>query len=158
MGISSGDQVRIKSAPDKIGVAIRPIESGGVVRYYEGSEGPPQRLPQGNLEVVSDDETTESPANGQFGGIKTLRLAITHARLTGRLADIVYSMESTNTEFFPYQFKPVLNFLDSPVDGILIADEVGLGKLIEAGLIWTELKARLDANRLLMCVSSSITR
>ena len=152
MGISPGDQVRIKSAPDKIGVAIRPIESGGVVRWLvRFPEGPPQRLPQGNLEVVSDDETTESLlANGQFGGIKTLRLAITHARLTGRLADIVYSMESTNTEFFPYQFKPVLNFLDSPVDGILIADEVGLGKTIEAGLIWTELKARLDANRLLI--------
>lgn len=59
-------------------------------------------------------------------------------------------MDASNTEFFPYQFKPVLNFLDSPSQGILIADEVGLGKTIEAGLIWTELRARFDANRLLV--------
>ena len=44
----------------------------------------------------------------------------------------------------------MLNFLESPSNGILIADEVGLGKTIEAGLIWTELRARMDANRLLV--------
>ena len=33
----------------------------------------------------------------------------------------------------------------SPSNGLLIADEVGLGKTIEAGLIWTELKARENA-------------
>ncbi len=32
----------------------------------------------------------------------------------------------------------------------MIADEVGLGKTIEAGLIWTELRARYDARRLLV--------
>ncbi len=56
----------------------------------------------------------------------------------------------TRTQFLPYQFKPVLQFLDSPSSGILIADEVGLGKTIEAGLIWTELRARQDARRLLV--------
>src|SRR5690606_29825253 len=35
-------------------------------------------------------------------------------------------------------------------NGILIADEVGLGKTIEAGLIWTELRARVEAKRLLV--------
>lgn len=34
--------------------------------------------------------------------------------------------------------------------GILIADEVGLGKTIEAGLIWTELRSRFDYRRLLV--------
>ena len=50
----------------------------------------------------------------------------------------------------PYQYKPVLTFLESPSNGILIADEVGLGKTIEAGLIWTELRARYDARRLVI--------
>jgi superfamily II DNA or RNA helicase len=40
--------------------------------------------------------------------------------------------------------------LESPSGGLLIADEVGLGKTIEAGLIWTELRARRDARRLLV--------
>ncbi|MBM3575824.1 MAG: DEAD/DEAH box helicase, partial [Alphaproteobacteria bacterium] len=38
--------------------------------------------------------------------------------------------------------------LNSPTDALLIADEVGLGKTIEAGLIWTELRARLESNKL----------
>ena len=50
----------------------------------------------------------------------------------------------------PILFKPVLNFLESTSRGILIADEVGLGKTIEAGLIWTELRARFDASKLLI--------
>jgi SNF2 family DNA or RNA helicase len=49
-----------------------------------------------------------------------------------------------------HQYKPVLLFLESPSKGLLIADEVGLGKTIEAGLIWTELRARVDARRLLV--------
>jgi superfamily II DNA or RNA helicase len=59
-------------------------------------------------------------------------------------------METTNTDFYPYQFKPVLKFLDSPNGGILIADEVGMGKTIEAGLIWTELRSRYDTRRLMV--------
>ena len=40
--------------------------------------------------------------------------------------------------------------LSSPTGGLLVADEVGLGKTIEAGLIWTELKARFDYRRMLI--------
>jgi superfamily II DNA or RNA helicase len=59
-------------------------------------------------------------------------------------------MESSNTDFYSHQFKPVLKFLESPVGRILIADEVGLGKTIEATYIWKELQARADARRLLI--------
>lgn len=79
-----------------------------------------------------------------------MRRLLTHVRLSGRLANVVYSMETANTEFFAHQFKPVLKFLNSPASGLLIADEVGLGKTIEAGLIWTELRSRYDAQRLLV--------
>ena len=59
-------------------------------------------------------------------------------------------MGVTNTEFYPHQYKPLLTLLESPADGLLIADEVGLGKTIEAGIIWTELRAREDMRRLLI--------
>ncbi len=88
--------------------------------------------------------------SGRYGGASHLRGAITYYRLSGRLANLIYSLNTTNTKFLPYQFKPVLQFLDSPSRGIVIADEVGLGKTIEAGLIWTELRARQDARRLLV--------
>ena len=63
---------------------------------------------------------------------------------------MLYSMEATETDFYAHQFKPVLKILRSPTDSLLIADEVGLGKTIEAGLIWTELRSRLNSNRLLV--------
>src|SRR3546814_15824134 len=65
-------------------------------------------------------------------------------------------MDTTNTQFHAYQFKPVLSFLDSPSNGLLIAVEVGLGKTIEAGLIWTELRARYDASRLLVVCQATL--
>lgn len=86
----------------------------------------------------------------RFGRLNDLRRNLTYIHLSGRLANVVYSMDTTNTDFYAYQYKPVLTFLESPSNGILIADEVGLGKTIEAGLIWTELRARYDARRLLI--------
>src|SRR5690606_27414470 len=59
-------------------------------------------------------------------------------------------MGITNTDFYAHRYKPLLTMLESPADGLLIADEVGLGKTIEAGLIWTELRAREDMRRLLI--------
>ena len=87
---------------------------------------------------------------GTLGRPIDLRRTLTHVKLSGRLADVIYSMEATNTDFYAYQFKPVVKLLESPSNAILIADEVGLGKTIEAGLIWTELRSRFDMNRLLV--------
>src|SRR3546814_7962008 len=49
------------------------------------------------------------------------------------------------------------DLLDSPSRGLLIADEVGLGKTIEAGLIWTELRFRTNATRLLVVCPAMLT-
>ena len=94
--------------------------------------------------------------DGKLGTPEDLRRTLTHVRLTGRLADIIYSMESTNTDFHAYQFKPVLKLLQTPTNGLLIADEVGLGKTIEAGLIWTELRSRFNLNRLVVLCPAAL--
>src|SRR3546814_3965961 len=86
-----------------------------------------------------------------------LRQLLTHIHLAGRLSNVVYAMGLTQTDFYPHQYKPLLTLLDSPVNGLLIADEVGLGKTIEAGLIWTELRARYDMRRLLVVRSEEHT-
>lgn len=99
------------------------------------------------LERESPVDLVES---GRWGRAQDLRRMLTHARLSGKLADVIYSMETTNADFYAYQFKPVLRFLESPNNALLIADEVGLGKTIEAGLIWTELRTREDLRRLLV--------
>ncbi|MCC5796757.1 MAG: DEAD/DEAH box helicase [Methylophaga sp.] len=152
--ITPGDKVRIKANPGRVG------------RVGKETDGPPHRLRvlvsfhDGEEEfiLIKSLEKVEARAlgpfdmvkSGRYGRVKDLRGTITFHRLSGKLANLIYSLNTTNTEFLAYQFKPVLQFLDSPSNGILIADEVGLGKTIEAGLIWTELRARIDAKRLLV--------
>lgn len=108
--------------------------------------------PEYELERVSDASGNpyELLREGAYGSATHLRRNLTHIQLSGKLANLVYSMETTETEFYAYQYKPVLAFLESPSNGLLIADEVGLGKTIEAGLIWTELRVRSDARRLVV--------
>ena len=67
------------------------------------------------------------------------------AKLRLRLSDTLYTYRASCTLFEPYQFRPVLRFLASQQQRQLIADEVGLGKTIEAAMIYLELKARLGS-------------
>lgn len=152
--MKAGDKVRLKSDPSRIGVLTGEdqIKAGKrrlQVSFFDGTD---QFVLDGALEQITKENSNPYAMfrDGRYGPVEHLRGALTFYRLSGKLANLIYSMNTTNTEFYAYQFKPVLNFLDSPSRGILVADEVGLGKTIEAGLIWTELRSRFDARRLLV--------
>ena len=55
-----------------------------------------------------------------------------------------------------YQLVPVMMALDMPRVRLLIADDVGLGKTIEAGLITVELLARQQAERVLVLTPANL--
>lgn len=153
--LNPGDKVRKKANPGRIGVLgseedgppnrrrvlVTFLDSGDDEWVLRDSLEPVEKIAQGPYELM---------LAGKYGRVSDLRGAITYHRLSGKLANLIYSLNTTSTRFLAYQFKPVLQFLDSPSNGLLIADEVGLGKTIEAGLIWTELRARQDARRLLV--------
>ena len=61
----------------------------------------------------------------------------------------LYSLNAARVDFIPYQFRPVLRFIRSDRPRLLIADGVGVGKTIEAGLILRELQARRDVRSVL---------
>ncbi|MBW2021209.1 MAG: DEAD/DEAH box helicase family protein, partial [Deltaproteobacteria bacterium] len=62
----------------------------------------------------------------------------------------LYSLNAARVDFIPYQFRPVLKFIRSDRPRLLIADGVGVGKTIEAGLILRELQARRDVRSVLI--------
>lgn len=60
-----------------------------------------------------------------------------------------------NTKFKPYQFRPLLKFSRNPSKRILVADETGLGKTIEAGyIIVNEMSKELIARIVILCPSN----
>ena len=81
---------------------------------------------------------------------------LTRAKLREQLSDTLFSFRASRTLFRAYQFRPVMRLLATDSLHLLIADEVGLGKTIEAGLVWTELDARAMANRVLVVCPSML--
>lgn len=152
-------RVRLVNDPTKIGLLTgrEQLRRKRKLVQVEFSDGV-RWIPESQLEPAS--EVRMSPLDmletGNLGRPVDLRRTLTHMKLSGRLADVIYSMEATNTDFYAYQFKPVVKILESPANGILIADEVGLGKTIEAGLIWTELRSRFDMRRLLVLCPAAL--
>lgn len=64
----------------------------------------------------------------------------------------LYSLNSARIDFVPYQFRPALKLVKADEPRILIADSVGVGKTIEAGLIIKELEARGELeNVMIVC-------
>lgn len=71
---------------------------------------------------------------------------------------LVYSLNAARIDCVPYQFRPVLKFIRAERPRLLIADGVGVGKTIEAGLVLMELQARVDIQRVLViCPKPLIT-
>jgi superfamily II DNA or RNA helicase len=146
-------QVQLSRNPGKRGITTGQIRTSGGKLQVLVSFGPNEKTYKSydQLELCKEsEELSDLLQVGKFGTPDDLRRILTFEKVKGNLTNIFYSMESSNTDFYAYQFKPVIKFLDSPVGRFLIADEVGLGKTIESMYIWKELQAREDARRLLI--------
>ena len=58
-------------------------------------------------------------------------------------------MNSGRIDYEPYQYRPVMKLINADRPRLLIADDVGVGKTIEAGLIIKELQARQKLDSIL---------
>ena len=160
MDIHPGTFVRLKRDPTRAGF-LEPGEKSTAGMRMVGvrfADGQVKWLPHAELEPVpqAPEGAGDRFAAGRFVEPEWLRRSLTRLRVTGRLSEVVYSMEATETNFYAHQFKPVLKLMSSPTDALLIADEVGVGKTIEAGLVWTELRARIDCERLLVACPKTL--
>ena len=148
-----GEGVRLRTEPNKLGMIQRSRDLPSGQRHYLVFFNATDQSwhPAHDLELASS--TDESPQVA--GGSKFLRdLAL--IKMGSRLTDTLYSYSASRTNVEPYQFKPALKFIDSPNQRLLIADGVGLGKTIEAGIIYLEQKARTDVNRVLVVCPSGL--
>ena len=148
-----GDYVQRANQPESAGV-VRNRKWNEQVERWEytvqfGSErvGVPEGMLQPLVELISP---WQALAGGQLSGREHFVATLTLERLVHPPARIAHSFATARTRFYPYQFKPLLKFLEHPGKRLLIADDVGLGKTIEAGYILRELDAIRTADRVLV--------
>lgn len=154
---NTGDKVK-KITDGKIGtIKDFVLTSNGTKYHVQFENGESVYFSEDILQEYQEIKTPlEAFSNFQFNGIDDYRRIMSFQRLTGDLTNMFYSMNNTLTEYLPHQFLPVTKFLQSPEERILIADEVGLGKTIEAMYIWKELEARRNAKRLLVVCPAAL--
>ena len=145
--------VRMRQSPGRQGTTTGRTKQAGSYLMVEVNFGPNEKQFK-RYDLLEPVEVKEDMlvelAAGRFGGPIDLRRVLTFEKIKGNLTNVFYSMETSNTDFYAHQFRPVLKFIESPVGRLFIADEVGLGKTIESIYIWKELQAREDARRLLV--------
>jgi len=104
---------------------------------------------------VSDIEVAETEI--RLSSLDELKKNIFISCIINPLSDILYSHNTNRLTPEPHQYKPLIKFLNSENSRVLIADEVGLGKTIEAGMIFKEIDKREELKISLIVVPSSLT-
>lgn len=140
-----GQIVCLKSDSSKRGAVMSVIAGGQENRYNVFMDGLQQTFYASQLKAdEADMEAVVSFPCDQFHAYLTA-LQIRHPALS-----TLYSLNAARVDFIPYQFRPVMRFIRSDRPRMLIADGVGVGKTIEAGLILRELQARRDIRSILI--------
>ena len=121
------------------------------------ADGRVESFPDGNLEPFEQARDIHTLlVNKSFAGRESLTRLLTITKIQRPLTNNVYSFQASRNSVLPASTQARLKYLDSPNGRLLIADEVGLGKTIEAGLILVEERARQDLNRVLVVCPSAL--
>ena len=124
---------------------LQVVLGGAEPRYRVFQDGKYATFYESQLAAVVDEEG-ESLAIS----VEDFRARLTALHLLSPSSANLFSLRSGRVNFVPYQYRPVLKLIRSDRPRLLIADEVGVGKTIEAGLILRELRARMDISSILV--------
>ena len=152
-GFQKGEMVCLRSDAALVGVVMEALPGSPESRYRVFLNGRP------GLYYASQLQLQAAPADS----IDILPLAAFEAHLSALQIrhpslSTLTSLQAARVNFIPYQFRPVLKFIRSDRPRLLIADEVGVGKTIEAGLILRELQARREINSVLVICPRSLVK
>jgi ATP-dependent helicase HepA len=105
------------------------------------------------IEEVRAQGPLETIAAGQVGAVSAFRLRAEVARLEAlRRADSLGALLSSRVHVLPYQVGAAGRILADRIPRFVLADEVGLGKTVEAGLVFAGLRQIGLADRVLVIV------
>lgn len=142
--ITTNTVVHLKSDPNIKGVVTQVSLVGDKQRFHVFVDGGIKIFFAGQIEA----EPMGAPV--QTTDITQLLRTLTAYQINKPSADSLYSLNSARVDFVPYQFRPALKLIKSDIPRLLIADSVGVGKTIEAGLILKEMQARTPLDSVLI--------
>ena len=147
-----GDLVALRSDPDTVVPIIGVMAGTAETRYQVFQYNRQATYYESQLRPFEPaDETSLLSADD-------LRAHLTSLHLLSPSTANLYSLRSGRVHFVPYQYRPVVRLIRADRPRLLIADEVGVGKTIEAGLIIKELRARTDISSVLViCPKALVT-
>jgi len=114
-------------------------------------------LLDGEYKVVPSDEVRALDEDAKVISFDEFNQNLLASLIIKPSSDLLYSSSTNRLTPEPHQYKPLIKFLNSQNNRLLIADEVGLGKTIEAGMIYKEIDKRDDLAISLIVVPSSLT-
>ena len=147
-----GDLVALRSDPDTVVPIIGVMAGTAETRYQVFQDNRQASYYESQLQLL---EPAGEPSLLSAGD---LRAHLTSLHLLSASTANLYSLRSGRVHFVPYQYRPVVRLIRADRPRLLIADEVGVGKTIEAGLIIKELRARTDISSVLViCPKALVT-
>lgn len=147
---SVGETVALRSDPKRVGVVTAMTPSNRATRYSVFIDGRVETLYASQL-LPADIAPAAIGAT-----VNELNARLTALQLAAPSLANLYSLQSGRIDFIPYQFRPVLKFIRADRPRLLVADEVGVGKTIEAGLLLRELQARRPLRSVLVVCSKAL--
>lgn len=142
--IREKDRVYLTGDPDTKGMVFSVSDVNGVKKYDVFVDGEIKTFFEGQICLV------DSAPKYSWIDIGTFQSNLTAYEINNPSAGSLYSLNAARIDFVPYQFRPALKLIKSDDAKILIADSVGVGKTIEAGLIIKELEARSELDNILI--------
>ena len=145
-----GATVALRSDPARIGVITSITPSNRETRLSVFIDG---RLETWYLSQIVAANLTPGAVHATLDEFSARLTALQLAEPS--IANL-YSLQAGRIDFIPYQFRPVLKFVRADRPRMLVADEVGVGKTIEAGLLLRELQARRPLRSVLIVCSKAL--
>ena len=139
-------------------IEVMPARRGRQLYKVSWESGVTDELEVNLLPDCDISDPYERCMSGIFGSYSEYSKINTTFKIKSSNNSTISSLKASKTLFRAYQFKPLLKFLNSPNRRLLVADEVGLGKTIEAGHIMLELKARRELHHVLIVCPKSLQR
>ena len=146
--------VYLKGDPDTHGIVMSITDMGDTKKYDVFVNGNFQTYYSGQIALFVEKQDVVP----QGMDVGTFRSHLTAYQINNPSGGDLYSLNSARIDFVPYQFRPALKLIHADEPRLLIADSVGVGKTIEAGLIIKELQARDDIESvMIICPKPLVT-